>query len=129
MRKPGTIVTTLRVPNEGFQPQIVVGKKGAVHMLYYKGEAAFGNIFYVRSTNGGRTFSDPMRVNSQPKSAIAVGTIRGAHLALGKNDRVHVAWNGSGKAKPKGLPNPQLPENSPYRHSAPMLYARLGKSW
>ncbi len=119
------IVTTLRVPNEGFQPQIAVGKKGAVHMLYYKGEAAFGNIFYVRSTNGGRTFSDPMRVNSQPKSAIAVGTIRGAHLALGKNDRVHVAWNGSGKAKPKGLPNPQLPENSPYRHSAPMLYARM----
>jgi hypothetical protein len=119
------VVSTIRVPNEGIQPQIVVGKKGAVHMVYYKGEATSGDIFYVRSSDEGRSFSTPMRVNSQADSAIAAGTIRGAHLALGKNDRVHVAWNGSGKAKPKGLPNPQLPEDSPYRHSAPMLYARL----
>ena len=119
------IVSTLRVPNEGIQPQIVVGKEGVVHMVYYTGEAASGDIFYVHSNDGGKTFSTPMRVNSQPESAIAAGTIRGAHLALGKNDRVHVAWNGSGKAKPKGLPNPQLPEDNPYRHSAPMLYARM----
>ena len=119
------VVSTLRVPNEGIQPQVAVGKKGAVHMVYYKGEAAYGDIFYVRSNNGGETFSSPMRVNSQPESAIAAGTIRGAHLTLGQNDRVHVAWNGSGKAKPKGLPNPELPEDSPYRHSAPMLYSRM----
>lgn len=119
------IVNTLRVPNDGIQPQVVVGKEGVVHMVYYTGEAASGDIFYVRSNDGGTSFSAPMRVNSQAKSAIAAGTIRGAHLALGKNDRVHVAWNGSGKAKPKGLPNPQLPEDSPYRHSAPMLYARM----
>ena len=119
------IVSTLRVPNEGIQPQVVVGKDGTVHMVYYKGEATAGDVFYVRSTDGGKSFSNSIRVNSQAESAIAAGTIRGAHLALGKNDRVHVAWNGSGKAKPKGLPNPQLPEDSPYRHSAPMLYARM----
>ena len=34
-----------------------------------------------------------MRVNSRPATAIAVGTIRGAQIALGKNGRVHVAWN------------------------------------
>ena len=97
-------VTTLRVPNGGIQPQIVVGTDGALHLLYYKGKAGSGDIFYVRSTNQGESFSNPMRVNSQPESAIAAGTIRGAHLAVGKNGRVHVAWNGSGKAKPKGLP-------------------------
>ena len=29
------------------------------------------------------------------------------------------------KGWPKGLPNPQLPEDSPYRHSSPMLYTRM----
>ena len=119
------IVRMLRVPNAGIQPQLAVGRDNALHMLYYKGDAGAGDIFYVVSTDSANSFSDPLRVNSQPGSAIAAGTIRGAHLALGKDDRVHVAWNGSGKAQPKGLPNPQLPEDSPYRYSSPMLYARM----
>lgn len=32
---------------------------------------------------------------------------------------------GSGNATPKGLPNPDLPKDSPYRLSSPMLYARM----
>lgn len=119
------VVNTLRVPNGGIQPQLAIGKSEAVHMLYYKGDARAGDILYFVSTDFGESFSQPIRVNSQPGSAIAAGTIRGAHLTLGKNDRVHVAWNGSAKAKPKGLPNPQLPEDSPYRYSSPMLYARM----
>jgi hypothetical protein len=55
-----------------------------------------------------------LRVNSQDGSAIAIGTIRGGQLAIGKNGRVHVAWNGSGQALPK---NPIA--------GVPMLYARL----
>src|SRR5262249_27151182 len=55
-----------------------------------------------------------IRVNSQPGSAVATGTIRGAQLAIGRSGRVHVAWNGSRQAEPLG-PN----------GSMPMLYARL----
>jgi len=71
-----------------------------------------GDIFYVRREAGEATFTEPVRVNSHPGSAIAMGTIRGAQLAIGQNGRVHVAWNGSNKA-PKG------PGGNP------MLYARL----
>src|SRR5947209_16049514 len=39
------------------------------------------------SEDAGRTFSTPLQVNSRAGSAIAVGNIRGAHLALGKNGR------------------------------------------
>src|SRR5207253_4479287 len=59
----------------------------------------------------GETFSEPLRVNRHPGSAIAIGNIRGAHLAVGKNGRVHVAWMGSSKATPKGP-----------RDASPMLY-------
>ena len=118
-------VTTLRVPENGLQPQIAVDATGVIHLIYYKGDPKAGDVFYVRSGDGGATFSLPLAVNSQAGSAIAVGNIRGAQLALGRNGRVYVAWNGSGTALPKGPINPALPADNPYRASAPMLYTRL----
>ena len=35
-------------------------------------------------------------------SADAQESIRGAQMAIGRGERVHVAWNGSGAAEPKG---------------------------
>jgi hypothetical protein len=58
-------------------------------------------------------------VNSQEGSAIATGTIRGGQLAVGRDGRVHVVWNGSDTASPRGLVNPANGESS-----APFLYAR-----
>jgi hypothetical protein len=106
-------VNLLRVPNRGIQPQVAVDDKGTVHLIYFRGDPAGGDIFYVHSRDG-ETFSRPLKVNSKPGSAIAIGNIRGAHLALGKNGRVHVAWMGSGKDQPKDSVKP-----------TPMLYARL----
>ena len=87
-------VTLIRTPDGGIQPQAVVDNHGVVHLLYYQGEAKGGDLFYVRREPGKEAFSKPMPVNTQPKSAMAAGTIRGAQLAVGKNGRVHVAWNG-----------------------------------
>jgi hypothetical protein len=88
-------VVVSRVPNGGIQPQAVVDAAQTVHLIYFKGEPKGGDIYYLRQSQGGDKFSEPLRVNSQPGSAIAVGTIRGAQLALGRNGRLHVAWNGS----------------------------------
>lgn len=103
-----------RVPDGGIQPHVAVGADGTVHLLYYKGESHAGDVFYVRRPAGEERWSDPVRVNSQSGSVIAAGTIRGAEMALGKGDRIHVVWNGSGQAEPKG-PDGELP----------LLYTRL----
>jgi hypothetical protein len=98
-------VKLVRVPDGGIQPQAVVDAKGVVHLVYFKGEAKADDLFYVRQ--GPEGFSKPIQINSRPGSGIAVGTIRGAQLALGRNGRVHVAWNGSKSidgAKHKGVP-------------------------
>jgi hypothetical protein len=95
-------VTVLKTPNGGIQPQALVDAKGDVHLIYFKGEAGAGDLFYVRWKPEQERFSDPIRVNSQPGSAVAVGSIRGGQIALGKPGRVHVAWNASGKAKGTG---------------------------
>ncbi len=107
-------VRTMRVPDGGLQPQLAVDDRGALHLVYFKGEPLNGNLFYVRSDDDAKSWSPPLRVNSQDGSAVATGTIRGAQVAIGRDARVHVAWNGSGRAAPKG-PNGENP----------MLYARM----
>src|SRR5262249_21185542 len=105
--------TLLRAPDHGIQPQVAVDAKGVVHLLYFKGDPAGGDVFYATSKDGAH-FGHPLRVNSQAGSAIALGAIRGAQLALGKDGRVHVAWSGSHSALPA----------APGK-AVPMLYARL----
>lgn len=109
-------VTLSRVPGNGVQPQALLDARGTLHLIYLAGEPGASNVFYVKRAAGQMDFTAPLRVNSQPGSAIAAGTIRGAQLALGKNDRVHVVWNGSQKAA-----NPTTLE-------APLLYARLNNA-
>ena len=107
-------VILTRVPNGGIQPQAAVDQAQTTHLLYFKGDPAGGEVFFVKQLANQTNFSPPIRVNSQAGSAIAIGTIRGPQLALGRNHRVHVAWNGS--------------KDAPTHAGAPMLYARLNET-
>jgi hypothetical protein len=110
-------VEVIRTPDGGIQPQAVIDSSGTIHLVCFKGDPAGGDLFYVSSKTTPIDFSRPIRVNSQPGSAIAIGTIRGAQIALGKEGWVHVAWNGSQKARPA----------NPIK-GTPMLYARSNES-
>jgi hypothetical protein len=109
-----------RLPNGTIQPQVVADADGTLHIVYYSGDPAHGDLLYVQSTDGGATFSQAIRVNSRAGSAIAMGTIRGAQIAVGANGRVHVAWNGSMQARPAGPLNPDSG-----KPGMPMLYTRM----
>jgi hypothetical protein len=111
-RSSGAVVVS-RTPHGGIQPQAIFDAAGTLHLIYFSGAPEGGDLFYVRQRAGDPSYSSPIRVNSQPGSAIAVGTVRGAHLAVGRGGRVHVAWNGSYTAQPVGP------------GGTPMLYARL----
>lgn len=104
------------VPDGGLQPQVLVDSAGTVHLVYLKGDPKACDVMYCKRVAGQSEFGSPTRVNSKPGSAIAVGTVRGAQFALGRNGQIHVVWNGSEKAgsKPSG--------------SAPMLYSRLNEA-
>jgi hypothetical protein len=109
-------VTVLATPNDGLQPQAIVDTRGTLHVIYFKGDPAGGDLYYVRRTSTSAQFSAPIRVNSESGTAIAVGTIRGGHIALGRNGWVHVAWDAAhaiGEAGGK---------------YTPMYYARLAPS-
>lgn len=106
-------VRILKAPFGALQPQAVVDAYGVIHLVYLYGNPSAADIAYVRKAPEDAEFSPPIRVNSHPGSAVALGTVRGAHLALGRSDHLHVAWNGSAVAEPQGRLN-----------SAPMLYTR-----
>jgi len=93
-------VEYIRVPNGGLQPQAAVDTQGTLHLIYFKGEPAAGDVFYIRRDSAATTFALPLRVNSQASTAIAIGTVRGPHLALGANGRPHIAWMSAGDASP-----------------------------
>ena len=88
-------VTLMRTPGGGIQPQVAVDRKGMLHLIYFSGDPSAGDIYYVRKAPGAPEFSKPIRVNSVPGSAIAVGSVRGPHLAVGTDGRLHVAWMGA----------------------------------
>jgi hypothetical protein len=111
-----TRVRCYRVPHGGIQPQVALDDRGILHLIYYAGDAHHGDLFYARSRDGGASFSSALPVNERG-SAIAVGTIRGAQLALGTAGRVHVAWNGSSDIGPLN------PDSG--KPGTPMLYTRL----
>jgi hypothetical protein len=116
-------VKLVRVPNGGIQPEAAVDRAGKIHLIYYHGEPGNGDLFYVESSDSGATWSSPLRVNSKASTAIAAGTIRGGQIALGRNNSVYVAWNGSSKAESEGPMNPEAG-----KRGAPMLYSRLNSS-
>jgi hypothetical protein len=86
-RADGERVVLHHISDQALQPQIAVDRTGTLHVVYYSGAPGNGDLYYVRSTDGGATYSTPLRVNSQQGSAVAAGTIRGAQVALGKNGR------------------------------------------
>ena len=114
-------VTVMGTPDGGIQPFAQADAGGNVHLIYFSGEAAHGDLYYTVRRKGSAEFGKGVRVNSTAGAAIATGTVRGAQLALGRDGHVHVAWMGSGMVTP-----------NKDHHRAPMLYARStdgGKSF
>jgi hypothetical protein len=105
-------VQIVATPDAGIQPQALTDSNGTLHLLYFKGDPAAGDLYYTRRGRAG-TFSPPLRVNSEPGSAIATGSVRGGRLALGRNGWIHVGWDAAQSIERNGA------------QSKPMWYARL----
>lgn len=86
----------MQVPNGGIQPQAALDSAGTLHLVYYKGDAKSGNLFYVKKGKADADFSKPLQVNSIEGSATSNGCISGGQMAIGNNGDLFVTWNASG---------------------------------
>ncbi len=101
------------LPEQGIQPQVAVTAAGMIHLVYLWGDPKACDVRHTTRKVDSGEWSPPITVNSEPLSAIAVGTIRGAQIALGKGGSVQVIWNGSTGGKKELMMR------------APLLHARL----
>ncbi len=93
-----------RVPEGGVQPQVAATRDGTLHLVYLTGDPRGGDVRYVTKKGGAAGWSAPTTLNSTPGTAVAAGTIRGAQMAVGREDSLHVVWNGpGGKNQPAPL--------------------------
>jgi hypothetical protein len=81
-------VRVASVPNNGQVPDAEIDRNGTIHVAFVAGQDAF----YVSSTDEGKSFSTPIRINSEPGSVHPPNMYRGPDVALGKDGRVHVIW-------------------------------------
>lgn len=107
-----------RVPQNGAQPQVVIDAEARVHLIYFRGDGMGGDLFYATKSRGAGPFSPVLPVNQKAGSVIVAGTMRGPHMTLGRDGRVHVVWMGGNGADKVQIDGEAV---------TPLLYARLGK--
>ncbi len=110
--QPTPEVRLLRAPDRAIQPQAAFAQDGTLHLLYFTGEPAAGDLRYTHRAPDDDHWADPITVNSAPNAAVALGNIRGGKLALAPDGTVHILWNGSRQTAEAG-------------RGSPLLYARL----
>lgn len=91
-------VKLVRLPVGAVAPDAEIDSAGVLHAAYFSAD----NVFYVKSTDSGTTFSEPLRINSEAGSAQA-GMFRGPDLSLSPDGTVHTVWftNGYQRKLPK----------------------------
>jgi hypothetical protein len=92
-------VRVVAVPHGGKVPDAEVDNNGVIHLTYLKDT----NTYYTRTEDQGKSFSEPLRVNSEDGFASGA-RFRGPDLAIGKENRIHVIWYNAGyqQKRPKG---------------------------
>jgi len=81
-------VQVISTPEKGQVPDAEVDREGIIHIAYVAGKDAW----YVNSSDEGKTFSMPLRINSDIGTVHPPNMFRGPDLAIGRNGRVHVIW-------------------------------------
>ncbi|MGH9831757.1 MAG: sialidase family protein [Blastocatellia bacterium] len=100
-------------------PDIAIGPDGSINVIWVdKGEAkpaadahaghaagkglqsrghshkAYNNLYFARSTDGGRTFSPPLRINARDGELWGFATSR-PRIAVGKSGVIHIFYHGN----------------------------------
>ena len=102
-------VTVSSPQHKAQSPEIALGPDGSVHMVwidentaaaaadhakYGHSHVAATNLLYARSADGGRTFSEPVRLNRQPGDVWGFSVSK-PRVVAGANGTIHVFYPGN----------------------------------
>jgi hypothetical protein len=86
-------------------PSVTVDPKtGTLYAVYFRGENGGGNIYLTRSDDLGKTFSDPVRINSKVGGVQLDAQWSPPALGVGPNSEVYVTWYNADYSEPEKYP-------------------------
>ncbi len=86
---PVTAVSVSNFTNFTDKQWIVAdSSNGNLYISYTDFFSSFDRIMFIRSTDGGATWSTPLQINSSPSN----GYVQGSRPAVGPNGEVYVVW-------------------------------------
>ena len=113
------VVEAVRVNEAGHKaqaPEIAIGPDGGVHLVWIDentapqehaehghSHMAATNLFYARSSDGGRTFGTPLRLNSKDGDVWGFSVSK-PRVVVGQNGTVHVFYPGNDVNPTNGKP-------------------------
>ena len=86
------VVEVARIPEGGRMPRAVIDAAGNVHAIYFEGVMSGGELLYISRAAGESGWTEPLRVNSEPRSVVGMGPIDGGQVALDGDGRLHAVW-------------------------------------
>ncbi len=90
--------------SDAVTPAVVTDDNGSIYTVYFKNEGETGNLYFQRSDDGGKTFSDPVRVNDREGAIDVAAQWSSPGLAVGKNGEVFVLWYNADYSEPEKFP-------------------------
>jgi hypothetical protein len=119
LAQEAAIVGAVRVDETGHKaqaPEIAVGPDGSVHLVWIDENSgaeehaehghshmAATNLFYARSTDGGRSFGAPLRLNAKDGDVWGFSVSK-PRVVVGQNGTVHVFYPGNDVNPTNGKP-------------------------
>lgn len=76
-----------RSPGDAFNPEIAIDSTDAINVTWEDTRSSTSAIMFARSTDHGRTFSEPVRVST------GSGAAAEAHLAIDGSGRIYIVWS------------------------------------
>jgi hypothetical protein len=80
----------------------------SLYMVYFKNETAGANLYIQKSTDMGKTFSQPVRVNDVKDSINVEDQWSAPAVAVGPNNDIHVVWYKADHSNPDKYPFGQV---------------------
>ena len=86
-------------------PSVVIDDtSGRIYAAYFKSENEGGNLYVVSSDDGGKTFSEPVRVNHVKDSVVINAQWSAPGMGVGQNGEVHLVWYDADYSEPDKFP-------------------------
>jgi hypothetical protein len=105
---------------------IAVGADEVIHVIYPEIYVSPGTVFYIKSADGGATWSEPRAVSAPAQSQVVAAN---AQIAVANSGRLHVVWTEMIEDFPPSGVFYASSDDQGQTWSAPQMVAGRGYGW